>query len=116
MAAEPAAGCGVYGTSVPDMAHATYKGGEAGNGRICWDNPKYSQVTREQGKRRAQQDSETREFTLNAHRTSQFLALLQGRAKLCLHSSRSGFVSITPPYVTEHEGRGKKAIGKNNPL
>lgn len=103
-------------TLVPEAAHAAYEGGWAGSSKICWGNPKYSQVTREQGKNRAQQDSEMHEFTLNPGNTSQFLTPLQGRAKLRPHSSGSGFVSITPPYATEHEGRRKKGIGKNNLL
>lgn len=54
-----------------------------------------SAVTRKQGKNRSPQDPELHDLTLNPHKTSQFLTLLQGRAKLHLHSSHSGFVSIT---------------------
>lgn len=37
VAAQLAMGCGIYDTSVPDVAHTAFEGGRAGNSRICCD-------------------------------------------------------------------------------
>lgn len=92
----------MYDTSLPGMANAACERGRAGTDRICWDNPTYSQVARERGKSRAQQDSAMRYLTLTAVRTPPAQLL-------------SGFVPNTSSFVTKHKDRGKKVID-NNPL
>ena len=94
------------------MARAACQAGRAGNGGVCWDSPRYSRVVREQGKSRAQQDSETRELALNPLETPQFLTFYRAERNSTRTALTRGSCPSNHRMGPSTKGEGRRQLVK----